>query len=275
MQMLKNMHMAGIKADVVAYTTAIKVCVESKNLKLAFSLFSEMKCYRIQPNLVTYNTLLRARSKYSSFFEVQQCLAVYRDMRKAGYKPNDYYLKELIEEWCEEVIQGNSQKLSPCDKTDLRRPQSMLLEKVAAHLQKSIAESLAIDLQGLSKVEARIVVLAALQMIKENYTLGHPIKDDMLIILGFRNVDLNPLEHECELKDTIIKLLRDELGLEVDTTGPTLGSTLVSDQNLEEKRGGKLEFRTKTRRPAVLHRLKVPKKSLHQWLLRRVGTIRR
>lgn len=34
---------------------------------------------------VTYNTLLKARSKYGSLHEVQQCLAIYQDMRKAGY----------------------------------------------------------------------------------------------------------------------------------------------------------------------------------------------
>lgn len=84
-QILKTMHVTGIKPDVVAYTTAIKVCVESKRLKLAFSLFEEMKRYSVQPNLVTYNTLLRARSKYGSLHEVQQCLAVYQEMRKAGY----------------------------------------------------------------------------------------------------------------------------------------------------------------------------------------------
>jgi len=34
---------------------------------------------------ITYNTLLKARSKYGSLHEVQQCLAIYQDMRKAGY----------------------------------------------------------------------------------------------------------------------------------------------------------------------------------------------
>ena len=34
---------------------------------------------------VTYNTLLRARSRYGSLDEVQQCLSVYQDMRRAGY----------------------------------------------------------------------------------------------------------------------------------------------------------------------------------------------
>jgi len=35
---------------------------------------------------VTYNTLLKARSKYGSLLEVRQCLAIYQDMRNAGYE---------------------------------------------------------------------------------------------------------------------------------------------------------------------------------------------
>lgn len=76
------------------------------------------------------------------------------------YKSNDYYLKQLIEEWCEGVTQDNNQnqgELSPCIKTDSGRPQSLLLEKVAEHLLKRIAESLAIDLRGLTKVRISIV----------------------------------------------------------------------------------------------------------------------
>ena len=71
------------------------------------------------------------------------------------YKPNDYYLEELIEEWCEGVIQDdnqNKEEFSSCNKTYLGRPQSLLLEKVAMHLQKSNSESLTIDLKGLTKV---------------------------------------------------------------------------------------------------------------------------
>ncbi|XP_059646945.1 pentatricopeptide repeat-containing protein At5g02830, chloroplastic isoform X2 [Cornus florida] len=156
MRVLKSMREDGVRPDVVAYTTAIKICVKSRNLKIAFSLYEEMKRYEIQPNLVTYNTLLRARSRYGSLQEVQQCLAVYQDMRKAGYKSNDYYLKQLIEEWCEGVIQDNNQNRchsSSYNRTDLGGPQSLLLEKVAAQLQKGNAESLAIDLQGLTKVQ--------------------------------------------------------------------------------------------------------------------------
>lgn len=35
---------------------------------------------------VTYNTLLRALTRYGSLHDVQQCLAMYQDMRKAGYE---------------------------------------------------------------------------------------------------------------------------------------------------------------------------------------------
>jgi len=88
MQILKNMGHAGIKPDVIAYTTAIKVqiyyvewahfilwnyhalklyglwhkgtfpscsqvCVESKNFMHALALYEEMKSYNIRPNLVS------------------------------------------------------------------------------------------------------------------------------------------------------------------------------------------------------------------------------
>lgn len=72
------------------------------------------------------------------------------------YKSNDYYLKQLIEEWCEGVIQDKNQnqdKHVSYKRTDLGRPHSLLLERVAVHLQNSIAESVAIDLQGLTKVQ--------------------------------------------------------------------------------------------------------------------------
>lgn len=155
MQILKSMTAAGIQPDVIAYTAAIKVCVENKDLKDAFSLFAEMKRYQIQPNMVTYNTLLRARTRYGSVQEVQQCLGIYQDMRRAGYKSNDYYLRELIEEWCEGILQDNHQhqdQLRSSNTSDFGGPPSLLLETVAAHLQKHDAETLSVDLRGLTKI---------------------------------------------------------------------------------------------------------------------------
>ncbi|GAV84190.1 PPR domain-containing protein/PPR_2 domain-containing protein/PPR_3 domain-containing protein [Cephalotus follicularis] len=287
-QILGTMRAAGIIPDVIAYTTAIKVCVQSGALRLAFSLFAEMKKYQIQPNLVTYNTLLRARRSYGSLHEVQQCLAIYQEMRKAGYKSNDYFLKQLIEEWCEGAIQGSVQtrgELSFYKRTDLGGPQSQLLEKVAAHLRQCNTQSLAIDLQGLTKVEARIVVLAVLRMIKENYALGDPVKDDMLIILGVQNEEANPGKHKDNVKDVIVKLLQDELGLAVLLVRPKitfdnktgLEYPFNTDANLKDVLGRNRlsrELLSPTRRPVILQRLKVTRKSLHHWLQRKVSAFR-
>ncbi|KAL6998261.1 hypothetical protein U1Q18_008387 [Sarracenia purpurea var. burkii] len=288
-QVLSSMREAGIQPDAIAYTTAIKVCVERKILKTAFSLFAEMKRYQIKPNLVTYNTLLRARSRYGSLQEVQQCLGIYQEMRKAGYKSNDYYLKQLIEEWCEGVIQNNNQnevKFSSCKKADLGGPHSLLLEKVAAHLHKTNAESLAIDLQGLTKVEARIVVLAVLRMIKENNGQGSWVKDDLFIILGVKKAagTTTTSKDKFELEDAITKLLRDELGLEailVKSRKLNLGASFYSYANVEETVGlgskrSPAELESCYRRPAVLRRLRVTRKSLHYWLQKRASsTIRK
>ncbi|KAK8483721.1 hypothetical protein V6N11_061675 [Hibiscus sabdariffa] len=287
-QILKTMHVTGIKPDVVAYTTAIKVCVGRKMLKLAFSLFDEMKRYHVQPNLVTYNTLLRARSKYGSLHEVQQCLAVYQEMRKAGYKSNDFYLKELIEEWCEGVIKENYQKqegLSSCKRTDLERPHSLLLEKIAVHLQMSTAETPAIDLRGLTKVEARIVVLAVLRMIKENYIQGHSVKDDMLIILGVSEKHEEAADVISGVKGAVLKLLHDELGFEVPLAEPQVKNDRWVDLQVPidaktvlletaEKNSLSSESLSSTRRPVILQRLKVTRKSLNRWLQRRAAVIR-
>ncbi|KAL2933829.1 hypothetical protein RDABS01_016948 [Bienertia sinuspersici] len=248
LQLLKTMVDIGIKPDVIAYTTAIKV---------------------------TYNTLLRARSTYGSLQEVQQCLALYQDMRKAGHKPNDYYLKLLIEEWCEGVIQESSQQgESDSPKADIGETRSLLLERVATHLRKNTTKSLAVDIQGLTKVEARLVVLAVLRMLRENYKSGYPIKDDLVVIIGITKVGV-----EYTVKDAITKLLKKELGLEVTAVKPSVtvdrthndgsGSDLVSNS-----RGAKISElpnnpNNPARRPAVLQRLMVSKKSLNYWLQRR------
>ncbi|KAL0409865.1 UNVERIFIED_CONTAM: Pentatricopeptide repeat-containing protein, chloroplastic [Sesamum latifolium] len=283
-QILRSMREAGIQPDVITYTTAIKICVEHKNPKLAFTLFAEMKKYQIKPNLVTYNTILRARSRYGSLQEVQQSLAVYQHMRKAGYKPNDHYLKQLIEEWCEGVIQNEHRKKAQFASriTDFG-PQSLLLEKVAQHLQDSNAESLSIDLRGLSKVEARIVVLAVLRKIKEKYIAGNSIKDDMLIVLGIQQLGDNVSKDESGVGEAVIRLLQHDLGLKVFEAGPRIGNDTRRDQGAPTHSNLKLEEEldrsslphtpeSPTRRPLVLQRLKVTRESLHRWLQRKMGT---
>ncbi|KAI9071188.1 hypothetical protein K1719_046850 [Acacia pycnantha] len=288
LEILKTMRHAGIEPDVVSYTTAIKVCVESKNFEQALSLYEEMKRYKVRPNLVTYTTLLRARTKYGSLHEVQQCLAIYQDMRKSGYKATDNYLQGLIEEWCEGVIQDDRQnqgEFTCISKSELERPQSIILEKIAAHLQKRVADILAIDVQGLTKVEARLVILAVLRMIKENYGLGRSVNNDILIIIGATKADTTPAKHISGVQDAIAKLLQDELGLEVipARTRFALDDTVkfenhaILNPNLEAMPGKDISptsVQFKTRRPAVLQRLKVTKKSLRHWLKRKVSSNR-
>lgn len=78
------------------------------------------------------------------------------------YSPNDYFLKKLIEEWCEGVIQDNNRNqgiIGQCGsgkKTDIEQPQSLLLEKVAVHLHKDVRRNLVIDVRGLTKVQLTI-----------------------------------------------------------------------------------------------------------------------
>ncbi|KAJ0704674.1 putative tetratricopeptide-like helical domain superfamily [Helianthus annuus] len=279
-QVLKTMRESGVPPDVIAYTAAIKVCVKQRELNLAFSLFAEMKRYQIQPNMVTYNTLLRARTRYGSLIEVQQCLSIYQDMRKSGFKPNDYYLKELIQEWCEGIIQDNHRsqgQLKHTSKRDLGGPHSLLLEKVASHLQKG-TQSIAVDLRGLTKVEARIVVLAVLRMIKENYHPGEFMRDDMFIILGVQEVGTAVDKNEFDVKDAIVKLLKDNLGLEVLSLGPKMPTEIRinvenpfnSQPDLHETLEGTKLSKSSNRRPAVLHRLKVTRRSLYHWLQKKV-----
>ncbi|XP_008792463.2 pentatricopeptide repeat-containing protein At5g02830, chloroplastic isoform X1 [Phoenix dactylifera] len=277
-QAFKTMRDVGIKLDVVAYTTAIKACVDNKNLKIAFSLFEEMKRYQLKPNWVTYNTLLRARSRYGSLHEVQQCLAIYQDMRKAGYSSNDYYLKELIEEWCEGVLGNNNQSGGPLninyshDKGDRSKPYSLLLEKVAIHLQKDVGDNQAIDIRGLTKVEARIVVLSVLRMIKELYWLGKIIQDDMIIISGVGKYGTGPASREFEVQQAVLSVLQDELGFDVETglgavrmnhsPGPPDASNSRVFQTIKEPKYHKYL----ARRPQDLGVLRVPKRALHSWV---------
>lgn len=286
LRILNTMRLKGIKPDIVEYTTAIKVCVKSKNPNLAYSLYEEMKRYRVQPNLVTYNTLLRARSRYGSSTEVQQCLAIYQDMRKAGYNSNDYYLKQLIEEWCEGVITENyrNQEVPTTQqRTEMGKTYSLLLEKVSSHLQCD-AETMAIDLQGLTKVEARIVVLAVLRMIKENYIQGNSVNDDVMIIIGVPGVldaGPTPTEPKPEVKDAIIKLLKNELGLEVllDTPRATVEKAtgmpklsyphLTLDYTVRDSELPVPSLSSATRRPVTIQRLKITKRSLLRWLQQR------
>ncbi|CAA7406282.1 unnamed protein product [Spirodela intermedia] len=283
LQAFKTMRGVGIKPDVVAYTAAIKACVANNNLKIAYSLFEEMKRYQIHPNLVTYNTLLKARTRYGSLHDVRQCLAMYQDMRRAGYSANDYFLKDLLGEWCEGVLgtaTGSRGLLGFNDhlpETCESRAQSLFIERVAVLLQKDVSENQVVDLHGLTKVEARVVVLSVLRMIKESYGPGHPIDEDLIIITGIGKEIPGEVHREWDVKHAIVKLLQDQLGLEI-LVGQGRVPAGVKDVNLSRpgtsssatpQRSGPSEKKASFRRPEDMGMLRVTRESLQRWLQNR------
>ncbi|WVZ56546.1 hypothetical protein U9M48_007057 [Paspalum notatum var. saurae] len=269
-QALRRMQRVGIRLNVSAYTVAIKACVENKDLKLALHLFEEMKTHQLKPNLVTYKTLLAARNNYGSLQEVQQCLAIYQEMRKAGYQANDYYLKELIVEWCEGVLSsGNDNRdfynldLQPKRKESF----NLFLEKIVTVLQKDVDQNQIVDVRGLSKVEARIVVLSVLRKIKEQYLLGRAVRDDVVIITrGHQKTSRIEAEASAvDVEHAIVSVLTDDLGLEV-LIGPGSHPPVSSGPKVSTKSRSNLEqVSTKfTRRPQGV--IKIPINSLNHWL---------
>ncbi|TKV96732.1 hypothetical protein SEVIR_9G448800v4 [Setaria viridis] len=268
-QALRRMQRIGIRLNVSAYTVAIKACVENKDLKLALHLFDEMKAHQLKPNLVTYKTLLTARSDYGSLQEVQQCLAIYQEMRKAGYQANDYYLKELIVEWCEGVLSSGSDNrdfynldLQPKRKESF----NLFLEKVVTVLQKDVDHNQIVDVRGLSKVEARIVVLSVLRKIKEQYLLGRAVQDDVVIITGHDKTSRTEVETSAvDVEHAIVTVLTDDLGLEV-LIGPGSWPPVSAKPKAPTKSRSNLEQVSNkvTRRPQGV--IKIPVNSLNHWL---------
>lgn len=141
-----------------------------------------MKAAGVRPNAVTYNTLLRGHRSHGEFYQVQRALAVYEEMREAGHVPNDFILQGLITEWAEGISTTSEPTLSDPGRGFLDYTEA-LVHKVAVHALGA-NDNLTIDLHGLSKGEARTAVLAVLRIIKERYSLGSPIQEDLIIITG-------------------------------------------------------------------------------------------
>lgn len=107
----------------------------------------------------------------------------------------------------------------------------------------------------------------------------------MLIILGVSERHANAAKQKSEVKDAVMKLLQDELGLEVPLVEPQVKNGLVDLQTpidadpvlLETVGKNSLSSKplSSTRRPVILQRLKVTRKSLNHWLWRRADVIRR
>eukprot|EP01018_Ginkgo_biloba_P013348 Gb_31448 [translate_table: standard] len=227
-------------------------------------------------------------------------------MRKAGYAPNDNFLKGLLEEWSEGVIQHNNRKNQDGlskekliweeneNTGDLCTYAGLLLEKIAAHARSDGSDNLMIDLHGLTKTEARIAVLAVLRIIRERHGPENPIRDDLIIITGMgkhTNIQDNKI---C---DAIIEVLQDELGLPVlygYGDEPVLRRRMTSKDEISDNSDNHdpvnhgisthqepdMDIKTGTksgdsnivvRRPPNVGRLRISRKALNQWLRKKDG----
>lgn len=214
-----DMKQASVPHDAVSFTSMIKACVLARDSDTAFRYFDQMKAGGIQPNAVTYNTLLRAQRKSGQLSDVQRALALYEEMREAGYAPKDRILKGLLEEWAEGALQpGNNAEKGPGLVPDepstsypgLNKYTESLLQKVAAHVNTDQGgETIAIDLRGLSKAESRLAVLAVLRIFKGRHGDDNPVVQDLEIITGVGR------QRRSLIQDAVLSVLRDELGLTV------------------------------------------------------------
>lgn len=116
---------------------------------------------------------------------------------------------------------------------------------------------------------------------------GSSVKDDVLIILGVQESDSGAVNCKFDVKDAIIKLLRDDLGLQVvleESESATDRKIKVNLENPPASYPNSAEtiisglpalLESPTRRPADLLRLKVTRKSLYNWLQKRLGASKR
>lgn len=122
-----------------------------------------------------------------------------------------------------------------------------------------------------------LVQLLAFDVNCTMFLAGHSVKDDMVIILGNQGVGLGAVSGKFDLKEAIIKLLREDLGLQADfepAAGRNInaknpsGSYPKSAETIISSLPALSE--SPTRRPVDLVRLKVTKKSLQDWLQKRL-----
>lgn len=119
--------------------------------------------------------------------------------------------------------------------------------------------------------------------LKHVFVAGELIRDDMFIILGVQELGAGSDKQQFDVKDTIIKLLRDNLRLEVLSLGPKIPTEIRinvenpfnPDPNLHKTLEKIRSPTSATRRPAVLQRLKVTRRSLYHWLQRKSNEHRR
>lgn len=91
--LLKEMAAQGIQPNIITYGTVIKAYCSANRLDQAFAVFSDMQANSdLHPDEVTYNTLLDGCARYGSFDRGVEVLA---DMKKAKVAPSNYTLSVI------------------------------------------------------------------------------------------------------------------------------------------------------------------------------------
>ena len=290
----EEMKSAGFEPDVIGFTALIKGCVQAGEPDMAFNFFKQMKDVGVRPNCVTYDALLRAQRNCGKFHEVQRALAVYEEMREAGYAPNDFLLHGLLKEWAEGISLAPLPSTASSGYTSngdfdkgISEYTEALVQKVAVYAREDyLTKDLTIDLHGLSKGEARTTVLAVLRIMKEKYMLGKPVDEDLIIITGMGNH--SEIKGVSVIREVVIKVLQKELGLPVMSvpfhnssrnTRKELAQTSGEEEtgSVEPIVGGSVRkdglVEIKPRKPSNSGRLKVTKEALNMWLQKKTPII--
>jgi len=96
----KEIRRHGLKCDVQTFNASICLTLRVKKLRRALKLFAEMKAEDVQPDVVTYSTLIDGYAKLGRVHEKQKlfdkCSDLLRQMEKSGVHPNVYTYNSLM-----------------------------------------------------------------------------------------------------------------------------------------------------------------------------------
>lgn len=116
-------------------------------------------------------------------------------------------------------------------------------------------------------------------LLKLFFSARKMVQEDMIIMSGAGKEMMGSANHELEVQLAIVKVLQDELGLEVIAGHGSGGGNHVpglvddvSNSDGVEKIQLLNDYRHAVRRPQELGVLKVSRKSLCNWLQKREGT---
>lgn len=84
-EVLRMMYELNIKPDIVTYNTAMYVCTQNSRYDLLSAIFKSLGGRGLKADVYTWNIVLNAYARRKKFLEMFDC---YQEMIKAGTKPN-------------------------------------------------------------------------------------------------------------------------------------------------------------------------------------------